>query len=83
MSKHLLKTVQPYYGQVESGLKTFECRKNDRDFEVGDYVNLVEYDPNTDTYTGKFIEVKITYILKKFAGLHGAYCIFSFVKLIK
>lgn len=39
---HTLKTETAYYQAVESGIKTFELRKNDRGFRVGDMVTLVE-----------------------------------------
>ncbi len=39
---HYLKTVQPYYNAVVRGEKPFEIRKNDRKFQLGDYVCLRE-----------------------------------------
>lgn len=42
MNKHYLKTVQPYFDAIDQGLKTFEIRKNDRDFKVGDILVLLE-----------------------------------------
>ncbi|WP_449600348.1 ASCH/PUA domain-containing protein [Paenibacillus sp. Marseille-Q9583] len=60
---HELKLVQPFYNAVEERRKTFEVRKNDRDFNVGDYLNLAEYDPEAQRHTGQGISRKITYIL--------------------
>ena len=42
--KHCLKTIQPYFADVENGTKTFEVRKNDRNFKIGDILFLQEYD---------------------------------------
>jgi hypothetical protein len=42
---HDLKTIQPFYDDIESGCKTFEVRLNDRAFQAGDTVTLREYDP--------------------------------------
>lgn len=42
--KHTLKTIQPYFGEVESGNKNFEVRKDDRNFQKGDILFLQEYD---------------------------------------
>lgn len=39
----------------------FEVRRNDRDFKVGDYLVLKEYDPNTEKYSGEEITVQIDY----------------------
>ena len=61
--RHELKTIQPYFNDVNYGEKNFEVRKNDRDFRVGDTLELIEYDPKTDT-TGKRLVVKVSYVLK-------------------
>lgn len=60
---HTLKTLNPFFSDVYAGIKTFEVRKNDRDFKVYDWVVLQEYDNETG-YTGSFITAQITYILK-------------------
>nr|WP_052008642.1 DUF3850 domain-containing protein [Listeria aquatica] len=57
---HPLKILPKYYLDVISGHKCFEIRENDRDFQVGDYVILREWDGKE--YTGSSMKVKITYI---------------------
>lgn len=42
---HSLKTLPVYFAAVLRGDKTFEVRKNDRDFQTGDTLILKEYDP--------------------------------------
>lgn len=42
MSEHVLKTVEPYFSAVASGEKTFEVRRNDRAFQKGDTLLLVD-----------------------------------------
>lgn len=59
---HYLKTVEPYFSAVKSGEKTFEVRRFDRDFQVGDLLRLVEYNPQRKSY-GEHIIKKITYML--------------------
>lgn len=59
---HYLKTVSPFFEDIESGKKTFEVRLNDRDFRVGDMLCLQHFVP-PETYTGKEIQACITYIL--------------------
>lgn len=39
---HQLKCASNYFADVVSGKKTFEVRKNDRNFHVGDYLALNE-----------------------------------------
>lgn len=43
--RHELKIWPQYFCRVEDGSKTFEVRKNDRGFQLGDTVILKEYDP--------------------------------------
>lgn len=38
-----LKIAPKYFAEVYVGRKTFELRKNDRDFQVGDFVRLREW----------------------------------------
>ena len=68
--RHNLKILPEYYEAVLDGTKTFEMRYNDRNFQVGDILRLREYQPMTDEYearyTGRDIEVVITYILPLF-----------------
>jgi hypothetical protein len=42
MKLHKLKLETKYYQDVISGKKTFEIRKNDRNFQIGDYVEFTE-----------------------------------------
>lgn len=58
---HTLKIQSRYFKDVVSGLKTFEIRKNDRDYEVGDTLELEEIDSNFE-YTGEDCYVEVTYI---------------------
>ena len=70
--KHELKIWPMYYERVKNGSKTFEVRKNDRNFQMGDTVTLKEFDPEatnpTDStvpkgYTdSKPLEFKIGYV---------------------
>jgi len=57
---HDLKTLPKYFEAVKEGTKTFEVRKDDRDFQVEDYVNLREWDGE---YTGNSFVRQIVYIL--------------------
>lgn len=57
---HKLKIRPEYFKAVSAGEKKFEIRKNDRDFNVGDFLVLREY---TNECTGRQAIFKITYIL--------------------
>lgn len=60
---HNLKTHPEYFHEVFMGHKTFEVRKNDRDFKVGDILILEEWNPETSSYTGKSLARRVDYIL--------------------
>jgi hypothetical protein len=62
MSAHELKTWPAYFGDIARGVKTFEVRRDDRDFKTGDVLQLAEYDPHTG-YTGRVIARRVTYLL--------------------
>jgi len=61
LMEHELKTLPKYFKAVLSGQKTFEVRKDDRDYQVGDTLILQKYD--NGQYLVDELEVKITYIL--------------------
>lgn len=61
---HELKLLKEYFEDVLLGLKTFELRKNDRNYKVGDILVLREYDQIEEDYTGRKVKRVVTYILK-------------------
>jgi len=60
--KHELKSWPEFFEPTLRGDKTFEIRWNDREYTVGDFLLLREYDPKTQTYTGRQIEARIDYL---------------------
>ncbi|WP_025684276.1 ASCH/PUA domain-containing protein, partial [Paenibacillus maysiensis] len=63
MKKHELKLWPEYFQAVWDGTKTFEVRLNDRDYQVGDMLVLLEWDPVKNEWTGSGICKRVTYIL--------------------
>ena len=61
---HWLKTLPLYFRAMKDGLKNFEVRKDDRDFETGDILVLQEYLPEQDTRTGYEIVKRVKYLLR-------------------
>lgn len=61
MTIHELKQQPQYFDCVVEGKKTFEVRKKDRDYKVGDCLLLREWDKGC--YTTREVLVKVTYIL--------------------
>lgn len=80
LKAHELKTWPEYFEAILDGRKRFEIRKNDRGFEVGDHLILMEYDPTESKYSDREIYCEVDYIMhgKKF-GLILGYCIMNIV----
>lgn len=80
---HALKTLPKYFEEVRLGSKRFELRRNDRDFRVGDYLALNEYDRATQTYTGRTELVKVTYMLNPndVMTCQGGFAVLSILKV--
>lgn len=59
---HDLKIHPEYFDAIDLWIKTFEIRRNDRNFKVGDELRLREYDPVTKQYTGREANRTVSYI---------------------
>ena len=72
---HDLKILPEYFDAVQSGIKNFEIRKNDRGYKVGDILLLREW--YRGKYTGRQICKKVQYIYfgDGTYGLSAEYCI--------
>lgn len=60
---HDLKTWPPFFADVLAGTKTFEVRRNDRDYRAGDLLRLREWDPDTQAYSGRETTRRVTYAM--------------------
>lgn len=70
---HEIKIAPRFFADAAAGLKGFELRKNDRDYHVGDFLKMMEYERGK--YTGRFVVVEVTYMLEGYAGLVEGFCI--------
>lgn len=76
MKTHDLKILPEFYQAVKNGEKTFEVRKNDRDFKKYDVIILREWDG--EKYTGRWLERSIGYILPGGAyGIEDGYVVLA------
>jgi len=79
---HELKTLPKYFAMIIAGEKSFEVRKNDRDFKIADQLLLKEYTTaphhSGDRYTGRILHRRIDYVLHggQF-GIEEGYCVMS------
>ena len=76
--RHNLKILPIYFEDVLSGKKSFELRKDDRYYNVGDMFILREWDPDKG-YTGRDFTDVISYIIRDCPGygLMDGYVIFG------
>lgn len=79
---HELKCWAPYFEEVQSGRKSFEVRRNDRAFKVGDLLKLRETDPETSAYTGRECERCVSYkfgfpTVNEAFGLHPEFVVLA------
>lgn len=81
---HHLKTWPEYWDAVCDGTKTFEVRKDDRGFQVGDTLELLRWNPETkrEEYTTSdgeecsLLLVTVTYILPGGSfGIAEGFCV--------
>lgn len=77
--QHQLKISSKYFDAVNEGIKKFEIRKDDRDYQVGDVVQFLEFDDGK--YSGRKSDpVVVVYVLRNAEkyGLKPGYCIIGF-----
>ena len=70
METHTLKIKSEYLNAIIFGDKTFEIRRNDRDFKVGDRVTLIEEEGE------RYLTIRIKYITNH--AQQDGYVVFSF-----
>lgn len=71
--RHRLKLAKMFFDAVNTGKKSFELRKNDRNYQIGDILELHEMSDGEET--GRVTEKQVIYILEGFKGLEEGYCI--------
>jgi len=84
MKTHVLKSWPRFFQQVLDGKRTHELRRNDRDYRIGDHMELREFDPKAGAYTGRICMVEITSMTSSQEpcavsdeALHRDFCILS------
>lgn len=84
MKTHTLRSWPQFFEPIVTGNRTHELRRNDRDFKVGDTLELHEFEPSTATYTGRTCRVSITSMTSaeepcavSAEALNPAFCILS------
>ena len=72
---HQIKLKSQYFKDVADGKKTFELRKNDRGYRIGDVLDMREIEDGEET--GQHVRAEITYMLENYEGIEEGYCILA------
>ncbi len=78
VTEHCLKILKQFMPRIRSGQKTFEIRKNDRDYQVGDILRLYEYDPSSSVqwaYEGRNPSIIAKVVYMTTAYQQEGYCV--------
>lgn len=86
--EHRVKSWPNFFEATLSEAKTHDIRRaGDRDYQVGDTLRLMEFNPEKQQYSGRELCVRITYVTSANAPcalseacLHPDYCILSITK---
>lgn len=68
MTEHRLKSWPESFDPVHQGIKTFELRRNDRGYQPGDILILMEWEPPSGSvgegrYTGRECRRRVSYVM--------------------
>ena len=78
---HNLKIETRYWNRVKEGVKPWEIRLNDRDYQTGDIIVLREWNEAEKKYTEEYSQYEIKYLLHGSGyGLEEGYCIMTLEK---
>ena len=59
---HDIKAWPATYASLADGSRTFDIRRNDRDYKPGDKLRIREFDPAKQLYTGHELRRRIAYV---------------------
>lgn len=78
MNTHHLKCWPVEFQAIKNGRKTDEFRKDDRNYRVGDFLILREWNPHRKKYSVEEIAVEVTFITRgPHFGIPKGYCVMS------
>lgn len=72
---HQIRLGESFFDDACSNVKSFELRKNDRGYKVGDILEMMEFADGRNT--GRMVRKLVTYILEDYTGLEDGYCIMA------
>jgi len=74
-----LKIQNPHFHDVVSGKKKCEVRReDDYTYKVGDVLTLCQWHEKRKRFTGKYVRVQITHVLRELAYVQPNHAVLSF-----
>lgn len=70
---HQIRLAAMYYDDVAEKRMTFLLRKKDKDYKVGDMLEMMEFKEGKNT--GRTLMAEVIYLLEDYTGLEEDYCI--------
>jgi hypothetical protein len=64
MATHELKSWPSQFQAMWTGLKRAEFRRDDRGYQIGDLLELREWDPSLRQYTGFLLTARVTHLVR-------------------
>lgn len=82
--RHSLKVWPVFFDKLADGSKTFETRYADRDYDIGDELELCEFNPMLAEFSGRpAVLRRVTYILRGPAfGVERGWCVMALQPLL-
>ena len=74
---HQLKSWPDAFQAVWEGYKTFEWRYDDRRYKLGDILEMSEWLPDNQAFTGRYIRAEVTYLLRGRFGVPDGFVVMS------
>lgn len=79
---HVVKSWPMWFDLVWRDDKKYEVRKDDRDYKVGDVLIMLEWDPDTQLYTGREIRAEISHkVGDNCEGIMTGYCVLGLTSI--
>lgn len=72
---HEIKIWPQFLASVLDGTKPFEVRRNDRNYQRGDYLRMREWNPKTKKFGPTAVTVLVTHMLENHPGLVPGHCV--------
>jgi hypothetical protein len=74
-TEHEIKIHTVYYNRVLEGVKPFEIREDDRDYQVGDILLMREFDPERGEYISHSAPIRALVTYKSTFQQKDGWCV--------